>query len=58
MLASANGHLDLVKTLIDTGADMNQTDKVGILHYFCTLVSAHCIVLSLYTCTCTMDLYK
>ena len=37
MLTSSNGHLDLVKTLIDAGADMNQTDKVGILHYFCTL---------------------
>ena len=54
MVASANGHLDVVKTLIEAGADVNQADKVGILHCFCTLISAHCIVLILYTCSCIL----
>ena len=31
--ASYNGHLDVVKTLIEAGANVNQINKVGI----CTL---------------------
>ena len=32
--ASNGGYLDVVKTLIEAGANVNQTDKVGI----CTLL--------------------
>ena len=31
MAASFNGHLDVVKTLIEAGANVNQADKVGIV---------------------------
>ena len=34
MGASIAGHLDVVKTLIEAGANVNQADKVGI----CTLL--------------------
>ena len=46
MTASDKGHLDVVKTLIEAGANVNHTNKVGIsfiaLHssaglYICTL---------------------
>ena len=30
MAASEKGHLDVVKTLIEAGANVNQGDKVGI----------------------------
>ena len=30
MIASDNGHLDVVKTLIDAGANVNHTNKVGV----------------------------
>ena len=29
MIASDNGHFDVVKTLIDAGANVNQANKVG-----------------------------
>ena len=31
MRASEKGHLDVVKTLIEAGADVHQTDQVGIV---------------------------
>ena len=43
--ASYGGHLDVVKTLIEAGANVNHTSKVGI----CTLSSP-----GLYTSTCTL----
>ena len=36
MVASENGHLDVVKTLIEAGANVNQTNKVRICT--CTLI--------------------
>ena len=46
MVASNKGHLVVVKTLIEAGADVNQINEVGIyLHCFCSLISAHCIAL-------------
>ena len=30
MFAISEGHLDVVKTLIEAGANVNQTNKVGI----------------------------
>ena len=37
MAASRKGHLDAVKTLIEAGANVNHTDKVGT----CTCVCVH-----------------
>ena len=42
MVASEKGHLDVVKTLIEAGADVTQINKVGI--HVCT-------------CTCTLILW-
>ena len=37
MKTSLNGHLDVVKTLIEAGANVNHTNKVGeYLHCCCT----------------------
>ena len=36
MIAISKGHLDVVKTLIEAGANVNQTNKVGICT--CTLI--------------------
>jgi len=33
MLASENGHLDVVKLLLEKGADINATDKVSFIIY-------------------------
>ena len=30
MIASEKGHLDIVKALIEAGADVNQTNKVSV----------------------------
>ena len=30
LIASLNGHLDMVMKLIDAGADINQANKVGL----------------------------
>ena len=32
MIASAYGRLDIVKTLIEAGANVNHTNKVGLQH--------------------------
>ena len=39
MVASNKRHLDVVKTLILKRANVNQTTKVGIYMYTCTLLS-------------------
>ena len=41
MIASAKGHFDVVKTLIEAGANVSHTNKVGKYMYnvHCTLVS-------------------
>ena len=38
MIAYSEGHLDAVKTLIEAGANVNQTNKVGICIRTCTLI--------------------
>ena len=50
MAASENGHLDVVKTLIEAGADVYLTYNVGILHCCCTLF--------LYSNKCTLYCLK
>ena len=34
MIALDNGHLDVVKTLIEAGANVNQGDKVSVCVHF------------------------
>ena len=58
MIASDEGHLDVVKTLIEAEANVNHTNKVSI----CTLLLYTYIVLlycvssaSLCTCSCHND---
>ena len=58
MIASNNGHLDIVKTLIEAAANVNHTDKVGI----CTLllytytVLLYCLSSASWcTCSCHND---
>ena len=49
MTASDKGHLDVVKTLIEAGANVNNTNKVGkYLHCCCTCTCTH-VPLVLYT---------
>ena len=53
MIASDERHLDVVKTLIEAGANVNHTNKVGtcrLLLYMYFLSSA-----SLCTCSCHND---
>ena len=41
MVASQNGHLDAVMALIETGAGVSQTNKVGsYIHIVMTLIGA------------------
>ena len=43
------GHLDVVKTLIEAGANVNHTNKVGkYLHCCCTLMHVHVNTFLLY----------
>ena len=41
MTASDEGHLDVEKTLIEAGANVNDTDEVGKYMYMCTLHLYH-----------------
>ena len=49
-MASENGHVEVVRLLLDAGADMNQADKVNVQHvtsmwrYICIFVTnrMHC----------------
>ena len=41
MLALDNGHLDVVKTLIEAGANVNKRDKVGVCVLLLHSVNAH-----------------
>ena len=54
MKASYEGHLDVVKTLIEAGANANRTNKVGKIYMYATCthfphVSLACI--HMFTCT-------
>ena len=40
MIASAKGHLDVVKTLVEAGANVNHTIKVGTCIPFIALSSS------------------
>ena len=44
MIALLNGHLDVGKTLIETGADVNQTDYVSVSTLLLYFISAHTVV--------------
>ena len=49
MIASEIGHLDVVKTLIEAGANVNNTNKVGkYMQCCCTCTCTH-VPLVLYT---------
>ena len=37
MIALDKGHFEIVKTLIESGANVNQSDKVGVCVHCCTL---------------------
>ena len=42
MIASMKGHVEVVKSLIEAGATISHTDKVGIHHSYYTLLDAYC----------------
>ena len=44
MIAIDKGHLDVVKTLIEAGANVNQSDKVGVCVLLLYSVNAHPVV--------------
>ena len=42
MKASEEGHVEVVRSLIEAGANINHTNKVGMhSNYCCTLLNAH-----------------
>ena len=54
MIAIANGHPDVVETLIEAGADVNQSAKVGVCVQLLYSISAHTVVPWFVMCL-TMD---
>ena len=54
MIALENGHYDLVKTLIEAGANVNHSDKVSVCALLLYSISAHTVVPWFYLCL-TMD---
>ena len=44
MIALTNGHLDIVKKLIEAGANVNQADKVSVCALLLHSISAHTIL--------------
>ena len=44
MIALENGHLDVVKTLIEAGSNVNQGDKVSVCALLFYFLSAHTVV--------------
>ena len=55
MVALDNGHVDVVKTLIEAGAIVNQGDKVSVCVLLLHSVSAHTVLPSSLLCL-TKDL--
>ena len=41
MIASEEGHVEVVKSLIEAGANISHTNKVGIHHSYYTQLDAH-----------------
>ena len=41
MAASMKGHVEVVKSLIEAGANISHTNKVGIHHSYITHLDAH-----------------
>ena len=48
-IAFEKGHLDIVKTLIEAGVNVNQTDKVGICALLLYSTNAHTVVSNVLT---------
>ena len=48
MIASWKGHVEVVRSLIEAGANINHTNKVGThAHYYSTLLDAHPMVVAM-----------
>ena len=48
LIASCNGHLDIVKTLIEAGANVNQANKVGCTHILVSYNNAVIVYVYMY----------